>query len=632
MKIVWMSDSPSTPSGYGNATRFICAGLARRGHHVSIIGWQTLGPATRWSNCRLFPIGENLFGADVLKKYLRRLRPDVLVTQGDFWRLAYIANPAISEVMRAAQIPWALYFTIDSDRGDGRLPSSLVHLLEAVDLPIAASFYGRDAARKNGLRTAYIPYGVETNTFCPPKGKDTAKRSLGYQDRFVVLSDARNQHRKLWPRTLEIFRRFAEKKNDVLLHVHCDPNDPAARTNEYYYNLRSDIRFLGLTKKVHFTDSLLSGFGVPLRQLCALYQAADVHLLSSYGEGFGLPTLQAAATGVVPLASDYSASRELVLGHGEAIRVRHFVTDQYGMRCALIDIDDAVHKLERLYGDRNLLRRKGKACRRFAKAYDWKRIVSQWHHLLQREVPALSRAIGQRPIDAPLGKKSVGQKAIKSTAISKPSKASRSQMQIIKKLESIGGHLSAEILREMTQFDSVFTLPVNLPPANRKHLRVAGRVYLASQLDLAVFRKLRRIFPGLTAWSSLDLNDPDAGAVYVRIIEASGKEYSRFLAASTLAFDLNGHTLGLPDQSAAAGVPCIGLAQHKDQARLWPELSLEVPDVMMAAKLGRWMLTDHGAAADMCKRARKRQPGPSLRRTRKTAIARLQHGESTAKI
>jgi glycosyltransferase involved in cell wall biosynthesis len=617
MKIVWMSDSPSTPSGYGNATRFICSGLANRGHQVSIIGWQTHGSRARWRNCRLYPIRQNAFGADVLLEYLRRLQPDVLVTQGDLWRLTYIANPAISGFLRDARIPWAVYYTIDSDRGNCRLPLSMVHLLRAVDLPIAASCYGRDVGRINGLTPAYIPYGVETKIFRPPKDKVAAKRALGYQDWFVILSDARNQHRKLWPRTLEIFRRFADNKNDVLLHVHCDPNDPAARTNEYYYDLLSDIRFLGLTRKVRFTDSLLMSRGIPLDQLGALYQAADVHLLSSYGEGFGLPTLQAAATGVVPLASDYTASRELVLGHGEAISVRHFVQDQYGMRCALVDIDDAVNKLQRLYWDRSLLETKSKACRRFAEAYDWKRIVSRWHYLLHREVPRLRRAIGQRHNDASLRKKPLRRKAANLITLPKTRRGlSRPVRQIIEKLESIGGHLSAEILRDMSNFDTTFTLPVTLPPTSQKLVRerVAGRIYLASQSDVVVFRKLRRVFPGLTAWSCIDLNRKGARAVQISIIPPNGKEYRSYLAASTLALDLSGVASALPDESATAGVPCIGLAQHKNQIWLWPELSLVIPDVLMAAKLGRWMLTDQGDAAEMCQRAQKRR----LRRSPQT--------------
>src|SRR5262249_29986321 len=117
MKILWMSDSPSAPSGYGNATRYICAGLAKLGHLVSIIGWQTRS-ATRWRSCRLYPVGEHDFGADVLKDHLRRIKPDVLITQGDFWRLAYIANPAVFAIRQEAGIPWATFYTLDSDRGE----------------------------------------------------------------------------------------------------------------------------------------------------------------------------------------------------------------------------------------------------------------------------------------------------------------------------------------------------------------------------------------------------------------------------------------------------------------------------------------------------------------------------------
>ncbi len=124
------------------------------------------------------------------------------------------------------------------------------------------------------------------------------------------------------PRTLEIFRRFAAEKDDVLLHLHCDPDDPLARSPAYHYvyDLQSDIAFLNLREKVCFTrDTFLSRRGLPVEQLAQIYQAADVHLLASWGEGFDLSTLQAAATGVVPLAPDYAASPELVGEHGERL-------------------------------------------------------------------------------------------------------------------------------------------------------------------------------------------------------------------------------------------------------------------------------------------------------------------------
>lgn len=610
-----MSDSPTSPSGFGNVTRFVCTGLADRGHQVAILGWQAHGSPAPWHNCALYPIRHNSFGADVLLNYLQRIQPDALVTLADVWWLTFIAHPVIASFMRTAGIPWILYYPIDGDMGDGRLPSSWVRVLQTVDLPIAMSAYGRDVTQANGVTPAYIPHGVDTTIFRPPTDKHAAKRALGYADRFVILSDARNQPRKLLPRTLEIFRRFAAGKDDVLLHLHCDPHDPAARSPEYYYDLLSDIEFLGLAPKVRITQGMSIASGVTLPQLAAIYQAADVHLLASWGEGFGLPTLQAAASGVVPLASDYTASRELVLGHGEAIRVRHFLCDQFGLRRALIDIDDAVSKLERLYADRELLQAKSEAAWRFAAAYDWAKVVPQWHELLQRQVPRLranvrypaaTSRVTLRPhsVDGRLDLA----KVLRGVMPSLPDSA----QVTLNVVESKAGQLTAEIIQDAQAFQHTLTLPVTLPPTDLQLVktRVTGCVYLASASDVPVARALSRIFPGLNAWSvaPLDLGPSllTGDSVPAKVVPVGGPVYRRHLASSTLALDLGGVDPALPALAAEAGVPCIGLVCQAEQVRLWPELSLEVPDPVAAAVLGRWMLTDQGDAADLCARARER--------------------------
>src|SRR5205085_4725070 len=118
----------------------------------------------------------------------------------------------------------------------------------------------------------------------------------------------------------------------------------------------SEIAAFDLTSKVRMTAGMsLSTGELPMRQLVQIYQAADVHLLASWSEGIGLPTLQAAAAGVVPMAAAYSASRELVEGHGEAIQVQRFCPGPLDLRLAFVDMDDAVSRIERLYHDRQLL-------------------------------------------------------------------------------------------------------------------------------------------------------------------------------------------------------------------------------------------------------------------------------------
>ncbi|MBL8186866.1 MAG: glycosyltransferase family 4 protein [Acidobacteria bacterium] len=634
MKVLWMSDSPTSPSGFGNVTRFICAGLADYGHQVSILGWQARGTPEPWRNCMLYPVRHNGLGADVLLNYLRRLQPDILVTLADVWWLTFISNPMIAGFMRMACIPWALYFPIDGDMGDGQLPVSWTHILKTVDLPIAMSRYGVEVSQANGIHPSYIPHGVETNVFRPPVDKTAAKRALGYEGKFVILSDARNQPRKQLPRLLEIFRRFSADKDDVVLHLHCDPNDPAAMTPEYCYDLKADIAFLGLGDKAQVTDGMSIATGLTLSQLAAIYQAADVHLLASLGEGFGLPTLQAASAGVVPMASDYTASRELTENHGEPIAIRHFLSDQFGLRRALIDIDDAVTRLENLYNDRQLLAAKSEASRQFAEKYDWSEIVPQWNDLLHREAPRLRQNL-RYPASSQITLGASANSANSSnflpaelaaavrSAMPAPRTAGRGNWFgatdemagariTVNVTESKLGQLSAEVLLDAQAYERTLTIPVTLPPdeASPVKMRVTGCVYAASERDVPVIRELSLIFPGLNVWSLADLelgSDRVSGEmVQVKATPPDSEEYRRRLAASTLAIDLGGIDPDLPLQAAQFGVPCIGLTAQTAQMRFWPELSLANPDAEMAAELGRRLLTDQGAVEEFCALARNR--------------------------
>ena len=188
MHVLWMSDSPDSPTGFGNVTRFVCSGLADLGHRVSILGWQTKGTPIVWNSCQLYPAGYSDVGADVLLFYLQRLRPDVLITLGNVWWLSWITHPLIA----ANGVPWWLYYPLDGDCGEGRLPESWVQVLRRVDLPVAMSRYGLEVTARNGVAPAYIPHGVDTGLFRPPAVKAEAKAAFGYRERFVIPSDARN--------------------------------------------------------------------------------------------------------------------------------------------------------------------------------------------------------------------------------------------------------------------------------------------------------------------------------------------------------------------------------------------------------------------------------------------------------
>ena len=561
MHILWMSDSPDTPSGFGNVTRFVCEGLARRGHRVSILGFQTRS-AFEWNGCSVYPTQLDPLGSDALHAYLVRYRPDVVIALADIWWLPFFTASNVRREMELTGTPWVLYFPVDGDTRGERLPSSWIEVLHEADVPVAMSRYGRRIANRCGIECEYIPHGVDLDIFAPPADREEAKAKLGMQGRFLVLSDSRNQPRKLLPRLLDVFARFAAQRPDAVLHLHTDPDDEFARSQHYSYDLRADVRHLALEDKVQFSPgfAMKQGSGLPLGELAAWYQAADVHLLASGGEGFGLPTLQAAAAGAVPLASAYSASQELVEGHGQAIVVSEWSETEFGIRRALIDVRDASDRLARYYGDRELLREHSVLARQFALGYGWDTVVEQWDKLLLGLIhrPRIARSAyrtGQR--------------------------------------EAI--RLDASIFANAKRQDTEVRIPVVPQTCDlaRPHVaRRPGYVCVAPG-DAPVFTALQKIFPMLHGWMPVRPGWQSTASVerLGAVVLPDAEEACYELAQSTLVLNVSG---SLPEQilveAALYGVPCVGTPRVSAQSVLWVELATD--DRELAVCLGRALLTN----------------------------------------
>ncbi|HEV2494491.1 MAG TPA: glycosyltransferase [Terriglobia bacterium] len=583
MRVLWISDSPDTPSGFGNVTRFVCEGLARRGHSLSILGWQT-HDIHDWNGCKVYPAGQTL-GSQALFPFLVRNRPEIVIALGDVWWLPYFSAPHVRRQMELTDTPWALYFPIDGDIEGERLPAGWVELLREVDVPIAMSCYGERVVRQCGVSCHVIPHGVDLDVFCPPPDREAAKAVIGAQGKFLVLSDSRNQPRKMLPRLLEIFARFSAIRPDTLLHLHTDPEDEFTQSGIYSYDVRADVRHLGIESKVRFTPglSMKRGGGIPLQQLAAYYQAADVHLLASTGEGFGLPTLQAAAAGAVPMAGDYSASRELVEGHGESIAIAEWSENEFGIRRGLIDIDDAVRKLAMFYDHRELLRERSARSREFALSYGWDKVIDQWDALLG--------SIGRR------------RRRILRVSQAKPL-PSRVAAQIIPEIpgatvklnvvERQFGRLEAGI-----KADSRGHLSDVCIPAIQKACEVAGLRLLRSPgylgvapHDQEVFASLKLIFPVLGGWVpsfSAPVEPADESLSVIPLDDFKEARYD--LAQSVLLLNASRE---FPDEvlvdAALYGVPCVGAGASEVQRTLWPELVAENP--LHATELARGLLTN----------------------------------------
>ena len=600
MHLVWISDSPTTPSGFGNVSRYVCQGLAERGHKVTIVGWQARSPST-WNGCQVIPAGSDPWGSDVLFSYLVRRRPDAVVALADIWWLPFFTAPHVRRQMELLDAPWILYFPVDGNSGDGTLPPSWIEMLREVDVPIAMSRYGERIAKACGVDCEYIPHGVDLDTFHPPADRTLAKATVNAQDRFLVLSDSRNQPRKMLPRLLDIFSGFVKNHPDALLHLHTDPDDDFARSSYYSYDLRSDIAQLGLQDHVRFSAGfrMQDGEGLSIEDLAKLYQAADVHLLASSGEGFGLPTLQAAAAGAVPMAGAYSASQELVEGHGEAVPIGDWTETEFGIRRALIDVSEAIARLGRLYSDPALLAEKSRRSREFALQYGWPTVVEMWHRLLT--------SLARQPVrrrDRPENEAGVAR------TIERVLPTPDGVRVTVRMVAREAGRLESSIAADAAAHDSDVRIPALPAPFHLEGLRVPRRQgYLGlARMDVRLYLKLRRIFPSLHAWTPsrpVGPGTPFAPGLEVMRFETAG-DHLLHLARTTVLLNVSGM---LPEEllrdAAYFGVLCIG-RPGPAQSVYWPDLVVD--DSTRAMQLARELLTNAGLIRRLSDAARRAAP------------------------
>jgi glycosyltransferase involved in cell wall biosynthesis len=120
-------------------------------------------------------------------------------------------------------------------------------------------------------------------------------RSAGLANKRYVLAPGGLHHRKNADLILSAWPKIAQANPDVSLVIanHCDPAYQAGGS------AMPRVLMTG-----HVGDD----------ELCALYKAADVMWFPSRYEGFGLPVLEAMASGTAVLASDSSSLPEVAGG------------------------------------------------------------------------------------------------------------------------------------------------------------------------------------------------------------------------------------------------------------------------------------------------------------------------------
>ncbi|MER3396180.1 MAG: glycosyl transferase [Acidimicrobiia bacterium] len=210
-----------------------------------------------------------------------------------------------------------------------------------------------------------IPLGVDTDYFHP------AITPYKKFQRFTFLSLFEWGERKGPEILIKAFNEEFSLSDDVVLVIACTNWDPAV-------NIRASIERLELRKKrapiIVYVNPQLEGY-----QMGTLYRAADIFVLPTKGEGFGLPILEAMACGVPPIATNWSGHTEFFdesVGYPIEVQCMESAVAKCpyyeGFRWALPNLEHLRALMRRAVTNQDELRQKAAAAAERAQRYDWR--------------------------------------------------------------------------------------------------------------------------------------------------------------------------------------------------------------------------------------------------------------------
>lgn len=286
------------PSGYGQQVKLLAPRLKAAGHDVAVSAFYGLsGSAITWEGIPILPAGQAPYGTDVLAAHARNHGADVVITLMDFWKLA----PVAPELRDLKVLAWLPVDCAPLGRPDRET------LLRSGAMPVAMSRFGQRQIEEAGLVAPYVPHAVDTAVFKPPADRRALRRELGVDDFFLIGICAANSDamRKGFPEQFQAFARFAERRPDARLMVHSRIRSQGGLPLDH---LAED---LGITDRVLWSDQYAMTAGLMSDAIMAdWYGALDILSACSYGEGFGVPILEAQACGTPVAVTDASGMTE----------------------------------------------------------------------------------------------------------------------------------------------------------------------------------------------------------------------------------------------------------------------------------------------------------------------------------
>lgn len=281
MRILWHSHSPFAATGYGKPTALWLPKLRDMGYEIMATAFHGLEEKdTFFEGIPVVNVDDGKYGSTVLKDIARFNKVDAIITLMDVW----VFDPIALKGMKVFH-----WFPVDTD------PLSLLDetfFKRSEGVPVSISQQGERLLREAGFKGFSIPYTYDQSLFYVDDARrEKARKDQHLEGWFAVGINAAPVPRKAWAEQLAAFSRLQRNHPGevvLLINTSADPSGEVKLPPDAF-------RWTG---------------GMPDAEMADWYRMLDVLSACSYGEGFGLPILEAQACGTPVIVTDSAPVNE----------------------------------------------------------------------------------------------------------------------------------------------------------------------------------------------------------------------------------------------------------------------------------------------------------------------------------
>ena len=378
-KILWIGDG-GVASGFARVNHSIISRLPEEYevHHLAV---NYKGDPYPDADHYMYPAERtpgDYLGFYRVQELYQKIQPDLVFVLNDPWVIVDYMRfiPATSKTV--------VYTPVDAHP----LDANWVNVLNVLNQVVTYTEFGKRAftsVKPDFKEIEVVPHGIDRDKFFPIDRLE-ARRQMGDQmpmDGFIVLNANRNQPRKRIDLTMKAFSEFAQDKDNVYLYLHMGVKDMGWNIKKLAARYGFKPRQLILTSENTGPSQYVSD-----EYLNLIYNATDVGINTSLGEGWGLVSVEHGLCGVPQIVPNSSAPAEIFPDNTvQKIDISHYEPYTETLtESAVVSVANTVECLNKYYYDKEFAREHAVNLRNYLlqPQFDWDNVTKRFVDIFER--------------------------------------------------------------------------------------------------------------------------------------------------------------------------------------------------------------------------------------------------------